>query len=120
MNSSNYPKVMLTPNVTLVMAITLELTVAVLALREILFGNTSVEMLSSAQAISEGSPTIALYFSGSVIEGRSHPIALHLATVPLLYRNNLPIPNAQSGARPRLARLAIPIGKTRNRYITSS
>ena len=111
---------MLTPNVTLVMAITLELTVAVLALRETLFVKTSVEVLASAQVISEGSPTVALYVAGSAIEGSSPPIALLLATVPLLYRNSLPIPNAQSGARPRLARLAIPIGKTRNRYITSS
>ena len=120
MNSSNYPKVMLTPNVTLVMAITLELTVAVLALRETLFGKTSVEVLASAQVISEGSPTVAHYVAGSAIEGSIPPIALLLATVPLLYGNSLPIPNAQSGARPRLARLAIPIGKTRNRYITSS
>ena len=111
---------MLTPNVTLVMAITLELTVAVLALRKTLFGKTSVEMLASAQVISEGSPTVALYVAGSSIKGSIPPIALLLATVPLLYRNSLPIPNAQSGARPRLARLAIPIGKTRNRYITSS
>jgi hypothetical protein len=42
---------MLTPNVTLVMAITLELTVAVLALWETLFGKTSVEVLASAQVI---------------------------------------------------------------------
>jgi hypothetical protein len=44
---------MLTTNVILVMDITLELTVAVLALRETLFGRTSVEVLASAQVISE-------------------------------------------------------------------
>jgi hypothetical protein len=37
-----------TPNVTMVMPITLELTVAVLALRETLFGKRSVEVLASA------------------------------------------------------------------------
>jgi hypothetical protein len=110
---------MLTPNVTLVMAITLELTVAVLALRETLFGKTSVEV-ASAQVISEGSPTVALYVAGSAIERRSTPIVLHLATVPLLYRNSLPIINAQSRARPRMGRLATPIAKTRDRYITSN
>jgi hypothetical protein len=109
---------MLTPNVTLVMAITLKLTVAVLALRETLFGKTSVEVLASAQVISEGCPTVAIYVAGSAIEGKSPLIALHLATVPLLYRSSLPIPNAQSKARPRLGRLATPIDKTRgNRYI---
>jgi hypothetical protein len=111
---------MLTPNVTLVMAITLELTVAVLALRETLFGKTSVEVLASAHVISKGCPTFALYVAGSAIEGRSPPIALHLATVPLIYRNSLPIPNAQSRARSRLGRLATPIAKTRDRYITSN
>ena len=111
---------MLTPNVTLVMAITLELTVAVLALRETLFGKTSVEVLASAQVIREGSPTVALYVAGSAIEGSSSPTALHLTTVPLLYRNSLPIPNAQVRTRPRLGRLAIPIAKTRNRYVTRS
>jgi hypothetical protein len=119
-NSSNYIKVMLTPNVTFVMAITLELTVEVLALRETLFGKKSIEVLASAQVISEGCPTVALYVAGSAIEGRSPPIALHLVTVPLLYRNSLPIPNAQSRARPRLGRLANPIYKTRDRYITSN
>ena len=53
------------------MAITLELTVAVLALRETLFGKTSVEVLASAQVISEGSPTVAIYVAGSTIEGSS-------------------------------------------------
>jgi hypothetical protein len=73
-NSSNYLKVMLTPNVTLEMAITLELTVAVLELRENLFGKTSVEVLASAQVISEGSPTVAFYVAGSAIEGIGPPI----------------------------------------------
>ena len=84
---------MLTSNVTLVMAITLELTVAVLALRKTLFGKTSVEMLASAQVISEGSPAVALYIAGSAIEGCGPPIALHLTTVPLLYRYSLPLPD---------------------------
>jgi hypothetical protein len=62
-------------------------------------------VVASAQVISEGCPTVALYVAGSAIECMSPPVALHLATVPLLYRNSLPIPNAQSRARPRPGRL---------------
>jgi hypothetical protein len=80
-------------------------------------------VLASAQVISEGSPTVAPYVAGSAREGRSPPIALHLATVHFLYRNSMPIPNAQGRTRPslaRLARLAIPIANMRDRCIASS
>jgi hypothetical protein len=95
-------------------AITLKLTVAVLALVKTLFVKTSVQKLASAMAVSEGSPNVAFCVAGSAIEGRSHPIALHLATVLLFYLNSLPIPNAHRMARPRLARLAITISNTRD------
>jgi hypothetical protein len=50
-------------------------------------------VLASAQVISEGSPAVALYIAGSAIEGCGPPIALHLTTVPLLYRYSLPLPD---------------------------
>jgi hypothetical protein len=50
-------------------------------------------VLASAQVISEGGTAVALYIAGSAIEGLRPPIALHLETVPLLYRYSQPLPN---------------------------
>ena len=78
-NSRDYPKMILTPNVTLIMAITLKLTVAVRTLGQSLLGQTSVQMLASAKMVGEGGAAVTSDLAGDARECRLPPTRLYLS-----------------------------------------
>jgi hypothetical protein len=101
LNSSDYLQVILAPNSTIVVTLTLELTVTVRALGQAVLDETGVIVRTSAQVIRERRTTIASYITRGPRELGLPLGALLQASLPKLYSCRLPLPNAKYLTRPR-------------------
>jgi hypothetical protein len=101
LNSSDYLQVILAPNVTIVVTLTLEATVALRALGQAVLDETCAIVLSSAQVVRKRRTTITSYLTRGARELCLPSGALPLASLNKLYSYRLPLPYAKYLTRTR-------------------